>query len=274
MPKGAKQTPITVLNGARAPNPRVCFGPSYTSYLYDKMTGSSRFHLLIFASDLRGIVRERVARFSQQGLGPGGFFARFGGRSRFNIVLVIKALPHETEELLSGSYGEDNDLSLLRDNATLVFDDRSPDEDAHYWYGINHARGAVVVVRPDLWVGMSAWPEDMQALDQYFAGFLVEPSAAENLNGSAAEVNGVVGAKGLGGAYGNGHGNGAGRVDDNWDGVDVVAMNGRDERKRNGNEFLYTNNGHGVESSYTNGYGEKHINGSHVPNGDVGAFVH
>ncbi len=262
MPKGAKQTPITVLNGARAPNPRICFGPSHTSYLYDKMTGSSRFHLLIFGSDLRGMVRERIARFSQQGLGPGGFFARFGGRSRFNIVLVVKALPHETEELFSGSYGEDNELGLLGDNATLVFDDRSPDEDAHYWYGINHARGAVVVVRPDLWVGMSAWPEDVQAIDRYFAGFLVEQAAeAENLNGRAAEVDGVAAAKGLGGANGNGNGNGTGRID-GCDGVEVT-MNGHDKRKRNVDE-----------SSYTNGHGDKHINGSHVSNGDANGHVH
>lgn len=258
MPKGAKQTPTTVLNGARAPNPRVCFGSSLSSYLYEKMTGSSRFHILVFGSDLRGTVRERITRFSQRGLGPGGFFSRFGGRTRFNILLVIKALPHEEEDLFSGSGGKEGDLGLLREKATLVFDDRSPDEDAHYWYGINHARGAVVVVRPDLWVGMSAWPEDVQAIDEYFAGFLVDqPSGAGSLNRRSAEVDGVAAAKGLGGANGNRN-----RHIDSNDEVEV-ATNGHDKRKRNITECVYTN-----------GHGDKHENGHHVSNGTANGHTH
>ena len=200
MPQGAKRTPTTVMNGARAPNPRVCFDASHTSYLYDKMTGASRFHILMFCSNLRGPVRDRIARFSQQGLGPQGFFERFGGRSRFNIVLILKVLPYEAEELFSDSAGKEDELGRLRENATLTFDDRSPDEDAHYWYGINHARGAVVVVRPDLWIGMSAWPEDVQAIDTYFAGFLQE---LRSQVGSAADFEGEAAIEGRGKASGN-----------------------------------------------------------------------
>ena len=70
---GDKQRPITIDNGKRAPNPCVCFAEGATGYLYDKMTGTARFHILIFGSDLRGPVRERVARFSHQALGPTGF---------------------------------------------------------------------------------------------------------------------------------------------------------------------------------------------------------
>ena len=176
MSTSAKQRPTTLVNGARPPNPRVCFNTCHTSYMYDKMTGASRFHIVIFGSDLRGPVRKRVARFSQQALKPGGFFTRFGGPALFNVVLIVKALPHEKEDLYQGR-GDDeeaDELRFLRDVATLVYDDRSPDEDAHYWYGINHARGAVIVVRPDLLVGMSAWPEDTSAIDKYFAGFLLE----------------------------------------------------------------------------------------------------
>lgn len=199
MSRSGEQRPTTLLNGARAPNPRVCFETSCTSYLYDKMTGVSRFHIVIFGSDLRGPVRKRIARFSQQALGPGGFFTRFGGPAQFNVVLVVKALPHEKEALFRGSgdereaLAEVDKLRHLRDVATFVYDDRSPDEDAHYWYGINHARGAVIVVRPDLWVGISAWPEDTVAIDKYFEGFLLEPVIdTRGRNEDLAEVTGKI----------------------------------------------------------------------------------
>ena len=256
MPKSAKQTPITVVNGARAPNPRVCFDSSLTSYLYDKMAGTSRFHILVFGSDLRGIVRERIARFSQEGLGLGGFFSRFGGRTRFNVVLVVKALPHEAKDLFHRGDEEEDELGLVRENATLVFDDRSPDEDAHYWFGINHARGAVVVVRPDLWVGMSAWPEDVQAIDEYFAGFLVEqPARVGTSSGSSTEFEGQAAIKGYSGANGktNGH-------DDGHDGVELDT-NEPNRRQQNINKCV-------IEDSRANGHGKNHINSSHSTNRD------
>ena len=162
--------PISVLNGVRAPDPRVCFQNDYTGHLYDAMSGVDKFHVLVFGSDLNGPARRRLAEFSRRALAPGsGFYARFGGQQRFNIVLVTKLLPHEADEALQGP-----DLENLRSLATVAYDDRQPDDDAHYWYGVNHARGAAVVVRPDLVVGMSAWPEDTGAISDYLSGFLFE----------------------------------------------------------------------------------------------------
>ena len=168
-----RKRPTAVRNGRRAPNPRVAFSQNATGYLYDKITGAARFHILIFGSDLAGPVHDRLARFSQQALtAPNGFFHRFGAAEMFNVVLVTKALPFETEWRLHGE-----ELDGLRENAEVVFDDRPPEEDAHGVYEINHARGAVVVVRPDLWVGVCAWPEEAdKVLGEYFGGFLVEKS--------------------------------------------------------------------------------------------------
>ena len=166
-----KRRPITVESGRRAPNPRICFDEATTGYLYDSMVGIERFHILVFGSDLQGPVRERIGRFSQQALGPQGFFARYGGTKMFNIVLILKALPFEKDQLLHG-----DELRNLRDYARVVYDDRAPDEDAGYWYGINHARGAVVAVRPDLCVGTSCWPEGDSQLGSYFDGFLLGKS--------------------------------------------------------------------------------------------------
>lgn len=177
--KDGFQRAIAPLNGVRAPNPRVCFGEGATGYLYDKMTGAAMFHIVIFGSDLQGPVREKVSTFSRALAAP-GFFNKFGKSNRFNILLVVKCLPFEAPELLRG-----RDLAFLRDHATLVFDDRAPDEDAHNCYAVDHARGAVVVVRPDLWVGTSAFPEAVDDVNNYFDGFLVAV-------GRGAEVNGKV----------------------------------------------------------------------------------
>ncbi|BCS28307.1 uncharacterized protein APUU_61355S [Aspergillus puulaauensis] len=192
-----QQRPISVRNGARAPNPRVCFDIEYTSYLYDKMTGVSRFHLLVFGSDLQGPVRERLMIFSKKTFGPDGLFARFGGKAIFNVILVTKALPYEARRLLASQNGKEDDLKGLREHAAVVYDDRVPDDDAHYWYGVNHARGAAVAVRPDLSVGVSVWPEDVEGLDAYFGEFLVKQkvspihSSKSGVEVISQEVDGV-----------------------------------------------------------------------------------
>lgn len=168
--------PTSLINGARAPSPRVCFEQSRTGWMYDRMTGVDKFHVLVFASDLQGPVRKQIARLSSEGISaPGGFYRRFGGHERFNVLLIVKALPHEAEGLLDGP-----DLAGLKAVSTVVYDDRAPDEDAHYWYSVNHARGAVVLVRPDFVVGMSSWPEESEKLGEYLGGFLVEKAGESN----------------------------------------------------------------------------------------------
>ncbi|RDW93184.1 uncharacterized protein DSM5745_00506 [Aspergillus mulundensis] len=172
--------PCSLHNGVRAPNPRICLTTGTTTYLYDKLTGVSRFHLLVFASDLRGPIRKELAAFSSRVFQqPSGLYPHFGGAERFNVVLITKAQPWEASGLLRSQYNDDN-LRGLRENATLVYDDRVPDEDAHYWYGVNHSKGAVVVVRPDLAVGVSAFLADVGALEEYFASFLLPEQDVHN----------------------------------------------------------------------------------------------
>ena len=145
------QRPVTVENGVRCPSPRVCLSEGDAGYLYDKMKGSALFYILVFASDILGPVREGLKHFSAS-LSE-GFYGRYGGPEVFYIVIVTKCLPFEIEERLA-----DSGFHTLRETATTVYDDRPPDEDAHYTWGVDHAKGAIVVVRSDLWVGMSAFP--------------------------------------------------------------------------------------------------------------------
>lgn len=160
------QRPVTVENGVRCPSPRVCFSEGESGYLYDKMKGSALFHILVFASDLLGPVREGLKSFSAS-LSE-GFYSRYGGREVFNIVLITKCLPFEIAERMA-----DPILLTLSDAATVVYDDRPPDEDAHFTWGVDHAKGAIVVVRPDLWVGMSVFPGETGKLNHYFGNFLL-----------------------------------------------------------------------------------------------------
>jgi phenol 2-monooxygenase len=160
--------PTSLHNGVRVPNPRVCFDIASSGYLYDAMTGVARFHIMLFASDMRGAVHTHLIDFVEELFSATGFYARFGASERFNVLLVTKTLPKDTAQLLDANTA----LQHLKQIATLVYDDRPPDEDAHYWYAINHARGAVVVSRPDLNVGISASLDSSTVLEKYFSSFL------------------------------------------------------------------------------------------------------
>lgn len=159
---------IAPRNGVRAPNPRVCFAMEKTGYLYDALTGAARLHLVIFASDLQGPVREKLKRLASAMSDPSSFFRRYGGLTRFNPILVTKCVPHETEVLL-----QSDGLDVLEASCTAVYDDRAPDEDAHTCYEVDHAKGAIVFVRPDLWIGTSVFLDQMDELDEYFGAWLV-----------------------------------------------------------------------------------------------------
>ncbi|RYP27077.1 hypothetical protein DL768_011346 [Monosporascus sp. mg162] len=170
-PDWAKQPPaLRVRNGVRAPNPRVCLGMDGSGYLYDKLQGPPRFHLVVFASSAAGReVRRQLGVLADTLRSPTGLFHRFGGAQLFNLVLVVKLLPFEYEERLAN---QPELQSLQKLGAQVVFDDRAPDEDAHTTWGVTHRTGALAVIRPDLWLGMSAPPEAVDGVSEYFEGFL------------------------------------------------------------------------------------------------------
>lgn len=169
--------PIAVKAGVRAPNPRLCFSTAKTGYLYDRLAGPPRFHVVLFLSSLAGQeVRAQAGRFARGFLGPGGAYARYGGAQRFKVIVVLKRLPFEYETLRNQTQGDG--LSPLWDcvasgEGEVLYDDRAPDEDAHYTYGANHTTGGLVVIRPDLWTGLTSAPGETDKIDAYFDGFLL-----------------------------------------------------------------------------------------------------
>lgn len=171
--KQQRRPPLRVRNGVRAPNPRVCISTNETGYLYDKLVGPARFHLVLFASSLAGAeARRQISKFAEAIQAPSSFYQRFGGARLFDIVLVVKLLPFEFEALPASQSGLLKPLQEI--GAAVVFDDRSPDEDAHTTWGANHVTGAVAVIRPDLWVGHTCYPEETDGIGKYFEAFLRE----------------------------------------------------------------------------------------------------
>ncbi|KAL7267927.1 hypothetical protein RUND412_009468 [Rhizina undulata] len=203
-----------IKNGVRAPNPRVCFGLTKCGYLYDKFGTASQFNLVVFGSDLSGPIRRRLATLANSLKADShSFYNRFGGAERFKVVLVTKCLPLDTErKLLSDEDGHDLSIFLNPKVATVVYDDRAPDEDAHLQYGVNHANGAVIVIRPDLWMGISTWADGLEKLDKYFEGFLLPVEAPKNVksNGTNGHKNGNSNgySNGIATAHTNGKANG------------------------------------------------------------------
>ncbi|GAP82679.2 putative FAD binding domain-containing protein [Rosellinia necatrix] len=165
---------LRVKPGVRAPNPRVCFGTGETGYLYDKLAGAARFHVVVFGSSLGGrLVQRKLRAFADALRSPTGFYRRFGGADVFRLVLVTKLMPFELDALAPEGEAAALVAALRAEGAEVLFDDRAPDEDAHTTWGANHGTGGVAIIRPDLWVGMTAFPDEMDAVADYFAGFLV-----------------------------------------------------------------------------------------------------
>ncbi|KAI1495528.1 FAD binding domain-containing protein [Biscogniauxia marginata] len=170
--KDLLDAPLRVKNGVRAPNIRVCFSDEETGYIYDKLAGPPKFHLILFLSSFTGQgVRRQATSFAQ---GMHQFYNRFGGPARFNIVVIVKCMPFEFEERKHAP-----ELEPLWNKATVLFDDRAPDEDAHTAWGAHHGKGGVAIVRPDLWVGMTAFPSETQKIATYFDSFLLPEQSAK-----------------------------------------------------------------------------------------------
>ncbi|KAL9094759.1 MAG: hypothetical protein Q9165_003030 [Trypethelium subeluteriae] len=174
-------SPAAVDNGVRAPNPRLSLSAGTTGYLYDVMKGAKYFHLVVFASSFEGLVKHNVQQFAKCLSDPAGFYSRYGGRELFNLVVVTKRLPFEIDAILT-----EPELQVLKEAASIVYDDQPPDEDGHTMWGVDHGTGAVVAVRPDLWVGKSVRPDQVDSLDKYFSGFLIS-QVKRNMNG----INGL-----------------------------------------------------------------------------------
>lgn len=161
--------------GVRTPNPRVTLDQNRVGYLYDACGTAGQFSIIVFGSDMQGPVAKSLKAFNDHIQRPESFFQRFKESNLFKLVLVTKFLPLDFEEYFAEHPEE---LKYLRENSTHTWDDQLPKKDAHGTFGVNHARGAVVIVRPDMWTGITVLPTDADILDEYFDRFLIAPNSA------------------------------------------------------------------------------------------------
>jgi phenol 2-monooxygenase len=145
--------------------------------LHDMMPADSRFKVLVFAGDTsQRAQREKVARLAAVMGGPGGFLRRYAPRGEVATIFDVIAI--SSAKKANVRY---NELpALFRPHwSRVLIDDTDVTETiggkAYANFGIEPS-GAVVVVRPDGYVGMMAPFDKMQDIDTYFASFMTPPS--------------------------------------------------------------------------------------------------
>lgn len=155
--------------GYRAPDPRVALSRARSGRLYDAFGRLDQFTLVVFASNLGGALAPRLRALDAYLASPKSFYRGAASGDLFKLVVVARATPTEADARIAG-------FPFLAAHAQLVYDDQLPPGifggDAHSIYGVDHARGAVVVVRPDTWVGTAVTVDGVSSLEAYFSSFL------------------------------------------------------------------------------------------------------
>ncbi|KAJ8516173.1 hypothetical protein ONZ45_g6510 [Pleurotus djamor] len=158
-----------VRSGYRAPDPRVALSKSHSARLYDAFGGVDQFKLLIFGSNLAGGVTSHLDTVNNYLASSKSFFNSYG--NIFKTLVVARCTPSEGEARIA-------EFPYLQKNAQVVYDDQLPlgifGGDAHSIYGVNHTDGAIVVVRPDTWVGTAVKLANVADLESYFESFLIK----------------------------------------------------------------------------------------------------
>ncbi|KAH8110730.1 FAD binding domain-containing protein [Phellopilus nigrolimitatus] len=164
---GARMPPQTIL----------CAADARPFELQDLLPSDSRFKVVVFTGNLDAETqRAKVDLFAKEAAGEGGFLLKYGVRtgaekgwaSVFEVLTVLVG----TKETVNYT----SVPAVLRSHWTKVFVDDLEVKGinggtAYSSYGIP-PEGAVVIVRPDGYVGMIAPLEGAKALDDYFASFM------------------------------------------------------------------------------------------------------
>ncbi|GJE93871.1 phenol 2-monooxygenase [Phanerochaete sordida] len=137
----------------------------------DLCPADTRFKVLVFAGD----TSDAAQRARVQALADAveqGFYRRFGGAEPGKVfdVLAISSAPKDKVDYTDlPPVFRTHWSKVLLDDTDMFARVGGGGYDA---YGIDKTKGAVVVVRPDGYVGIVAPFESIQDVDDYFAGFM------------------------------------------------------------------------------------------------------
>ncbi|KAI0628037.1 FAD binding domain-containing protein [Trametes polyzona] len=142
--------------------------------IQDVLPSDTRFKILVFAGTLTDAAQAaRVRALAEEMDAPGSFYHRFGHGDPAKVFDVLSIGAAKKEDV---NY---TDLPpFLRQHWSKVLLD---DTDlyarvgggGYEKYGIDHQQGAIVVVRPDGYVGTVAPFDQLQDIDAYFSSFMV-----------------------------------------------------------------------------------------------------
>ncbi|KAI5123497.1 hypothetical protein M0805_008865 [Coniferiporia weirii] len=143
--------------------------------LHDLLPSDTRFKLIVFSGDLSIEAQSaKIMMFASETAGETGFLSKYGTGATDGWRSVFEIIP-----ILAGKKEIVNYTSVpavLRSHWSKVFIDDVDTKGvsggaAYKAFGIS-PEGAVVVVRPDGYIGTVVSLDDMKALDCYFAGFM------------------------------------------------------------------------------------------------------
>lgn len=190
--KSKQELASNVPIGMRMPSFQVLNQADARPWQFQEMLKSDgRWRIVVFAGDVSDAKQmERVAALGKALDGPESFIRRFtpAGKnidSLIEILTIHSAKRAETEMHSFPDIFHPFDEQVGWDYWKVFVDDESYHEgygDAYTNYGVGREEGCLVVLRPDQYVAWVGALEDVEAVDQYFSGFMIANNRVASLD--------------------------------------------------------------------------------------------
>ncbi|KAF7330259.1 Pentachlorophenol 4-monooxygenase [Mycena venus] len=151
----------TIVPGERGPDVYlVTIGMGDPIRLHQVLKNDAKFHIVVFAGN-PSLSRSGLVALKMALEAPTAFTRAFPARRVFRFTTIAAAYGNSTTDVLGmPAFG----------GGRAYWDAEGC---AHGIYGVDEARGAIIVFRPDGWVGCVVALEDVQDLASYFENLLV-----------------------------------------------------------------------------------------------------
>ncbi|KIP04908.1 hypothetical protein PHLGIDRAFT_176210 [Phlebiopsis gigantea 11061_1 CR5-6] len=139
--------------------------------IQDLLPADTRYKVLVFAGDTSDAAQLARVRTLAAAVGsPSGFFKTYGGADVFDILTISSASKEKVNYTDVPPIFRSHWSKVLLDDTEMY--PRTDAGGGYEKYGIDKTEGAVVVVRPDQYVGIVAPFEKLDDITDYFAAFM------------------------------------------------------------------------------------------------------
>jgi len=139
--------------------------------IQDLVPADTRFKILVFAGDVSKRPQlERVQKLATEVGGENGFLKKYdnGSNEKFDVISICSTKKEEVDYTDLPKVFRPHWSKVLLDDTDMF--NRTPGG-GYERYGVDPEQGAVMVVRPDGYVGIVAPYENVKDLDAYFEAF-------------------------------------------------------------------------------------------------------